>query len=306
MGAYEPLGQTDIANLALMEIGQQPIDDIESLNGEAPAVCRAAFWQSAREVGRSHNWRCLNKRIRLVQLVFPQSSSFAQGTAIGFPGCYPSVPPPYWLPNTEYAGGTLVTYGQAIYYSLAPFGPQLSSNNFINDLTDGLWAQLYSSTPPFGFGPASGLYEWGFGYALPSDYLLLSELNGVDCRYGQNEGDLYEIFNNQILNQDKTLSNATALFCNEPFANVKYTALIQDTTVWDPLFVDAMVVLLASKIATPIRGDDGKLAMALRQKYKTDTLPTAKLKDAGEGKPKRYDPTRESNFIRSRRGSTAG
>lgn len=305
---YAPLGITDIANLALLEIGQQQIDDIDDTNGEAPVACRAAFWQSVRQVGRAHNWNCLKKRTKLVQLVFPQNSScsFGQGTSIGWPGCYPSSMPPYWLPNTVYAGGTLATYGQAIYYSLAPFGPQLSSNNFINDLTDGLWAQLYSAIRPNGFGPASGLYEWGFGYALPSDYLLINELNGVDCRFGNGIGDLFEIFINQTTNTDGTISSVCALFCDKPWADVKYTALIQDPTMWDPLFIDCVVVLLASKIATQIRGDDGKMASALTAKYREITLPTARLKDAGESKLPRYDPTKESNFIRSRWGSTAG
>lgn len=309
MSVYEPLGVTDIANLALIKIGQQPIDDIDSLNGESPAICRAAFWQSARETGRAHPWKCLSKRAPLVQLNFPQSSSCysGSGTSIGWPGCYPSTPPPYWLPNTVYAGGTLATYGEAIYYSLAPNGPALSSNNFINDVTSGLWAQLYSSSPPQGwFGAAGGLYEWQFGYALPSDYLLLNELNGTECYYNKLEGDLYELFINQTKNNDNTYSNAAALFCNECWANVKYTALIQDTAIWDPLFVDAMVTNLASKISTPIRGDDGKMARELEASYKTSVLPFAKLKDAGEGKPRRYDPTRESNFIKSRWGSTAG
>ena len=82
----------------------------------------------------------------LTQLSFPNEQYYGSfGTAIGWPGCYPSTPPPYWLPNTLYSGGNLVTYGQAIYYCLAPTGPQVSSANFINDLTDGLWGQLYSS-----------------------------------------------------------------------------------------------------------------------------------------------------------------
>ena len=308
MSSFSPAGITDIANMALLEVGQQPIDDIDSTNGEAPAVCRAAFWPAVTQVGRAHNWSCLKLRKRLVQLSLPQNSSCYSnsGTAIGWPGCYPSVPPPYWLPNTLYAGGALVTYGEAIYYCLAPMGPQVSSNNFINDMTNGQWAQLYSTMPPAGWGNAGGLYEWAYGYAIPSDYLLLNELNGIDCRQGRNEGDLYEMYVTQITNGDQTLSSARALFCNKHYADVKYTALIQDPTIWDALFIDAVVVLLASKISTQIRGDDGKLAAELRNKYKNDVLPLAKMKDAGEGKPRRYDPTEASNFLKSRYGSTAG
>lgn len=304
---YQPLGPTDIANLALMEVGQPPITDIDDVNSNAAELCRASFWQSVGEAGRAHNWNCLKQRLRLVQLSFPQTSSDYQsgsGTSIGWPGCQPSVPPPYWLANTAYAGGTLVTYGQAIYYCLQGY---ISSNNFINDETAGYWAQLYSSFfSGRGAGAAGNLYEWKFGYALPADYLLLNELNGQDCRFSRGEGSLYEIFINQIQNADQTISKQRALFCDTPYADIKYTALIQDTTVYDPLFIGAVAVLLGSKIATPLRGDGGKMAIELRAKFATDVLPNARIKDAGEAKLDRYDPTQQSNFLRSRYGSTAG
>lgn len=305
---YVPPSITDICNLALLEVGSQPIDDIEDLNtGSSGDACRAAFWPSVREVGRSHNWNCLKQRLNLTQLSFPNEQYYGSfGTAIGWPGCYPSTPPPYWLPNTLYSGGNLVTYGQAIYYCLAPTGPQVSSANFINDLTDGLWGQLYSSFFQSQFGPAGGLYEWQFGYALPPDFLLLNELNGTDCRYKRNSGDLYEIFNNRTVNGDQTISNQAALFCDEPYADIKYTALVQDTTVWDPLFIRAVSVMLASKISTQIRGDDGVMARELNTKYDQEVLPDAMLKDSGERKLYRYDPTQNSNFLRSRYGSTNG
>lgn len=308
MAAYSPPGLTDVANLALLEIGAQPIEDIDQENGESAPACRSAIWQAVREVGRSHNWNCLKLRANLTQLTFGPASSAYGGTAIGWPGCQPSVPPPYWLPNTLYTGGTLVTYGQAIYYFLGPMGPAVSSNNFLDDVSAGLWAQLYSSFFQSSFGPAGGKYEWQFGYALPSDFLLVDELNGVSSRSGAGKGvgSLYEVYINQTKNADQTISSVGALFCNTPYADLKYTALIQDPTVWDPLFVGCVAVLLGSKIATLIRGDDGKMAASLKSKYDSSTLPWAILKDSGERKDYRYDPVKESNFIRSRWNSTNG
>lgn len=304
MGQYFPPGVTEVVNLGLLEIGSQPISDIDSLNGAAPEACRAAFWQVVREVGRSHNWNCLKLRANLTQLSLPTDSSvYGDGTSIGWPGCHPSVPPPYWLANTVYTGGTLVTYGEAIYYCLQGY---TSSGNFINDMTAGFWAQIYSSFFGGQQGASQGLYEWKYGYALPGDFLLLNELNGTDCRDRKGEGDLYELFITQTKNADQTVSSVGALFCNEPWADVKYTALIQDPTVWDPLFIGCIAVLLGSKIATTIRGDDGKMANALRSRFVSDTLPNAQMKDAGERKLRRYDPTRQSNFLKSRWGSTAG
>lgn len=304
MGAYAPYGQTEIANLALQEMGSAPITDIEDTNSNSALACNASFWQTVREVGQEHNWKCLQKRTLLTQLTFPGvSSSSSEATGFGWPGCQPSTPPPYWLADTAYTGGTLVTYGEAIYYCLQAY---TSTSNFNNDATAGFWAQLYSSFFASQRGNTGGMYEWKFGYGLAPDYLLLTELNGVDCRRGRGNGQLYELFINQTVNSDQTVSNQKALFCNDPFANIKYTAFIQDPTVWDPLFIGCVAVLLASKIATQVRGDDGNLSAQLRQRYTSDLLPKARLKDAGQQLERRYDPTKSSNWLRSRYGSTAG
>jgi hypothetical protein len=307
MPKYVPFGETEIANKALREIGSAPINSIDDTNSASAIACAGEIWQSVREVGRLHNWNCLRRRQTLTQLSFPQSSSSGSGTAFGWPGCRPSVPPPYWLPNTLYSGGTLVTYGEAIYYCMAPSGPALSSSNFINDLTAGMWAQLYSSFFAGNYGNTGGLYEWRFGYALPTDYLLIEEMNGNDCRFGRGRGSLYELFINEVVNtEDQSVTNQGAIFCDKPWADIKYTAFIQDPTIFDPLFITCVAVKLAANIATQILGDGGKMSTQLNNRFETETLTSAMLKDSGEHKAHRYDPTRESQFLRSRRGSTAG
>ena len=302
MPAYAPLSATDIANKALGKIGQQAIMGIDDANSTAAQQCSANFWQIVREVGRAHNWNCLQRRNPLTQLSLPGGYS-GDCTALGWRGCAPTTLPPYWLANTAYLGGNLVTYGEAIYYCLQA---NTSSAWFINDITGGLWAQIYSTfLGPFGPGSANG-YEWDFGYVLPSDYLLITELNGNDCRRGRGEGSLYELFVYQTANPDGSSSNVQALFCNTPFANVKYTALIQDTTIFDAHFVNCVATLLGAAISTTLRGDDGKMRMQLEQAYTSSILPSAILKDSGERLLRRYDPTKESQFLRSRYGSTNG
>ena len=99
-------------------------------------------------------------------------------------------------------------------------------------------------------------------------------------------------------------NNQLALFTDEETADVEYVANISDTTMWDPLFSAAFVCLLASYLATALRKDDGKLYNLLREQYIRDYLPKARVKDAGEKKPRRYYPVSESRFVLSRWGST--
>lgn len=313
MPSYQPPALTTIANLALQLVGNQPITDIDDQNDYGAIQCANAIWQTIREVGRAHQWNCLKQRRSLAALTLPANTAWQGG--IGWNGIpwappfpcppYPTTPPPYWEQNTAYQGGTLVIYGEAIYYCLMTY---VSGNNFIVDMSGGYWAQLYSSFWLTNPSTGVGGYEWNFAYALPQDYLLLTELNGTSCwPAGRGIGELYEIFVVQTSNPaNQSISNALALFCNAPYANIKYTSFIQDTTIYDPLYINCVSVLLGSKIATPLRGDGGKLSAELEQKYLTETLPFAMLKDAGERKDRRYDPTRESNFLRSRSNSTNG
>ena len=316
MPAFSPLSPTDLCNLALAEIGVPPISDIDDNSNNSGAnaakLCAKFFWPSVLKVAREHNWNCLQRRVSLPQLSLPQSSS-SECTSMGWSCGQPSSWPPYWLANTPYTGATLVTYGEAVYYCLTAY---TSSDNFIVDLTAGYWAQLYQPAINSYGGPGGqNGYEWNFGYILPSDYVLLTELNGNNlCGFGgigsegftgRGVGSLYEIFVYQTTNPDESSSNVRALFCNTPYANIKYTALIQDTTLFDPHFVDAVSVFLAGKLATVLRADDGRLGQVLRARYR-ETLAAALMKDSGERKFYRYDPCKESQYLASRYGSTAG
>jgi len=295
---YSPQSLTDVCNIALLEIGSQPISDMDDTTSTNAGYCRQAFWQAFREVARMHDWNCLTKRVPLALL----------GSTVT--GVTTPTAPPYWQPNTLYtatAAGTYVTYGTATYLCMVT---ATSSSNFINDLTAGLWAQNFmpntftmafsnwSNTP----GNAGTNYEWNYAYGLPSDFLLLLELNGNSCANHRGVGDLYELYITQVTNTDETISSIQSLYCNAATAVIKYIALIQDPSIWDPLFSACIGTLLASKIATQIRGDGGATEAALLQKFRTVTLPIARVQDGGEQKERRYDPTKESKFLRARYG----
>lgn len=129
--------------------------------------------------------------------------------------------------------------------------------------------------------------EWSHQYGLPSDYISLYQLNEFMCwGYGsiQNSSKLFQIENGALL------TNATA-------ATIRYVFQQTDTTKYDPLFVTALSILLASKIAKPITGNDGT---PWTQRYEQIALPRAMKYDAREDKPNVISPIETSRLVRTR------
>ena len=148
-----------------------------------------------------------------------------------------------------------------------------------------------------GAGPCSPfcpplLYEWSSRFQLPADFIRALELNGVDC-WDNFNGDKFEIY-------------GRFLYTDERFCDLKYVAYTEDATLYDSAFIGALYMMLAARIATPIRKDDGQLAAQLEEIYQMESLPTARRLNGNEGHRRRYDPGTQSKFIRSRWGSTNG
>ena len=283
-----PLSQTNIANLALAKMGGQPIANIADTNSANAIACNNAWEQAVREVGRSHDWNCIKARDSLDQVAIAST-----------PGSTLPPSPGVWAAGTAYVAGQQVIESGATYAALSD---HTSGAVFTTDLNAGLWEQVGAPTPawwtnanlsPFAPTTSGTLYEWLWAYQLPNDFLLLCELNGNDCISAQTDGDLYELY------QDK-------LFCDFPTADIKYTAYVTDTTKWDAFFTECVAQLLASKIATVLRKDDGNLAARLLMEYHQVILPKARVKNAGERKVRRFDPVAESRWVNSRRFSTNG
>lgn len=133
-------------------------------------------------------------------------------------------------------------------------------------------------------------FEWEYQFQLPTDFLGLVQLNGYDVN--DLTPDDYEIEGRVLLTDD-----AEAL--------IKYTAYKPETGDYDSLFINALVVLLASKIAVPLRQDEQMAANFLLE-YERVILPRARQKNAGPSKRRRYDPADGSRWNASRRFSTNG
>jgi hypothetical protein len=88
-------------------------------------------------------------------------------------------------------------------------------------------------------------------------------------------------------------------------ANIVYIQYQTDTTVYDSLFTECLVLKLAAMIATQLRKDDMSLSARIAQAYER-RIQVARVKNAGDDKLKRYNPIASSRFVRSRRFSSNG
>ena len=134
--------------------------------------------------------------------------------------------------------------------------------------------------------------EWSYAYGLPSDYIAIYQLNEFQCwgNYGTGIRRLFQIENGALLTDSEA-------------ATVRYVFQQTDATKFDPLFITALSLLLASKICKPITGNDGT---ALTQRYEGIALPRAMKYDAREDKPHVISPIETSELIRRRFYSDIG
>jgi hypothetical protein len=281
------LTQTDIANLALMRLGQRKIQSISDPTDPNAIACDVAWLSALGEVGRETPWNCLKARQALNQLA----------PAPGSPATNPLFPPTatQWAPAQNYAVNAYVTFGFPAYLYQCLIA-NTSGSSFTIDLTKGFWFQTDLFSPNYLNQPgnASPLYEWPYAFGLPTDFLLLTELNGQNCWWnrGNTYGSLYEVY-------QKTL------YCRAPTADIKYNQLQTDTSCYDSLFIRALECKIAELIATTVRKDDASLSLKMRGLY-MQSIARARVQNAAESNPRRYSLVSQSRFVSSRYNSTNG
>ena len=129
------------------------------------------------------------------------------------------------------------------------------------------------------------LFGWAYQYALPRDFIRLVQLNG----YGETEA------------QRSSEIEGGALLTNETEARIRYVRRVEDAGLFDPLFAEALMVKLASKLAQPLTGSRGAPGELLAE-YERITAPLARRVDAQEDRRRRKEPWVESSFVRARMG----
>jgi len=157
-----------------------------------------------------------------------------------------------------------------------------------NCLKDRAILDRIDDAPEYGPDPEFG---WRYNFWLPANCVRLLQLNGT-CIYNDGPSELFEIEGRKLLT-------------NEAIARVQYIKADTCYDDWDPLFLDCIVVLLASKIAFELR-QDADMASTLRNEYERVTLPRGRQKNGDERRRHLNDPSLLSSFVASRRFSTRG
>ena len=119
-------------------------------------------------------------------------------------------------------------------------------------------------------------WNWSFAYAEPTGVLKLLAVLPASA---SSDADTQEY-------EAETDGNgARIILTDQEGASLRYVAHVTDTTVFSPLFVDALAWLLASYLAGPVlKGDAGAaMAKACLQSFML-ALSNAKVSDANQRK----------------------
>jgi len=141
------------------------------------------------------------------------------------------------------------------------------------------WATSHSKLSPVTPSP---LYDWDYAYGLPSDFSRLLTFNSFPASA---PNDTFQIVGAQ-------------LYTDVSEAVISYTRIVDDPNLFDPLFIDALVMRLSAKLARPLAGSL-EIERAMNLQYEK-SLAEARRIDAGQGIPRRKMLWVNSDLVNAR------
>lgn len=134
-------------------------------------------------------------------------------------------------------------------------------------------------------------HKWAYQYQLPVDFIQAFEVNRLTV-WDEKFADYFEEHG------DRMLTNAETVY-------LTYVKNSTDVNLLTPSMVTALVFLVASEVAVPLRQDEA-MAADLLERYERTYLPQAILNSAVKRKDRQWNPVAESRLVRARYQSTNG
>jgi hypothetical protein len=269
----------DIANQALDSIGWvNSIGDIQDGSREARVLLRN-YAPTVEEITRAAHWNFCRRQAQLVLLQDATRSSLPP-VGTGTPGM----------------GLWIYEYAWPVDCLKARYVPVTGSIN--SPVPSGNITLSPPNSPPTTL-PS----PWPVARTIPAPFLvsqdLIPSVTGAITNWNQLP-DLEGV-------QGIAYNQQTVILTNQQQASLVYTAMIDQPSVWDPLFRQAVIQLLAAKVATPLwMSKEPKLAIAMRDqciKSAKSALDAARVADGNEG-PTNTDHI--PDWIRGRRSGGRG
>lgn len=217
----------DIANMALAELGQEPVADLTTLTNKATRQCVGQYYFCRNEVLRAHPWNCATKRATLAA-----SAKTISGATAANPVVITSTS--HGLSNGDYVNiasvvGMIQLNGNR--YKIA----NKTTHTFELQSTGGTNVDGSAYTAYVSGGTATVCPAWGYtyAYAVPSDFIRLA--------YSEDQDQPFKVMGALIL------SNIADL-------NIEYIYQLEDVSKMDQLLVSAIAARLAAQIALPLTG----------------------------------------------------
>ena len=263
----------DIGNQALDSIGwSSEIGDLQDGSIEARVLLRN-YAPTVEEISRAAHWNFNRRQAQLVLLQdATQQSQPPVGT--GTPGMG------LWI--YEYAWPVDCLKARYVPVTGSISSPVPSGN----------------IQPPDPGAPTTTLPSpWPVSRTIPAPFLISQDLipNVTGAISNWNQLPDLEGVQGQAYNQQ------TVILTNQQQASMVYTSLVDQPSVWDPMFRQAVIQLLAAKVATPLwMRKEPKLALAMRDqciKSAKAALDAARVADGNEGPT---NTNHEAAWIRGR------
>jgi len=261
----------DICNRALGRLGEERLG-LTGLAENTPAgrACYLHYQPTVDEVLRSHRW------------------NFAQSRVVLTPAPVLTLTVNTTLSTTVLTTSTTLRVGQGVTGTSIPTGATItaisSGVNFTLSVgpTVAVTNNTLTLTPYYGTSVTQPAFGWTYSYSLPGDFIRALEINESD------ENGSWTIEGQRLLTDETTVN---LVYVARPAADSAGT--------WDTLFQEAIVLKLASKLATTLRGSASQVPDLLTE-YERLIGPLARRVDANEGRERQPLLPLRSQFVAAR------